>query len=154
MARSKSIRLAHSEHRSSQESPERRRDAEACPQHRGNNLPRRKCERHRMAPAFSQQPQHGLVQDERQPGGWSLQRVGLGWLRADCGFPLAASEPAPTSLIEMSAAPTCGRAPSPGEQFRPDGHYLRSACFCVLGPSERRPLSPDTPPPEQKSLQA
>ena len=24
----------------------------------------------------------------------------------------------------------------------------------MLGPSERRPLSPDTPPPEQKSLQA
>jgi hypothetical protein len=39
---------------------------------------------------------------------------------------------------------------NPGEHFRPDGHYLRSACFCVLGPSGRPP-SPDTPPPEQRA---
>jgi hypothetical protein len=32
-----------------------------------------------------------------------------------------------------------------GQQFRPDGHYLRSVGFCVLGPVRAAPASPDVP---------
>jgi hypothetical protein len=40
---------------------------------------------------------------------------------------------------------------NPGEQFRPDGHYLRNACFCVLGPSERRPHPPTPRRPNRRA---
>ena len=57
------------------------------------------------------------------------------------------------STLNPSLPSACPEPGNPGEHFRPDGQYLRSACVCLLGPSGRHP-SPDSPPPEQKSLQA
>jgi hypothetical protein len=54
------------------------------------------------------------------------------------------------STLNPSLPSACPEPGNPGEQFRPDGHYPRSACFCVLGPSGRHP-SPDTRRPNRRA---
>src|ERR1700747_3265488 len=41
--------------------------------------------------------------------------------------------------LNPSLPSACPEPGNPGEQFRPDGHDLRSACACLLGPSGRPP---------------